>query len=786
MNVHAIDTRHLRRDTAETPEGATILPLRTWGFLRKSMPHPARRELNGVGLDPVFFEGEGVYRATLSVPSDGSVVLNLVCPRPLRLHANGVLVFDHPLTWHSFHRRLTGLVVLPVVRGELELLVEVGPRPKHPSYIDECNPSRNRAMVMRQVLERFPDRFDLCAEHCAAAGAPAVSMRFELGQFREEGVVYQHVVLQDLQPQLDLPSYLPKWSIFQPVKPAAFALRTRILPHAAREITTDRDRIEKWRRFAVPVASPSDGPPPLRGEGADDRAEPSIEIARWLELGIEGGAGAITVRMPGYESLGRQAPRQEFRELKWPGVEELLGEIPMPILPPALSRFMTLYIAAWKMLLDLVRAPDKESGAINSYISTGSGFQLYQFVWDSSFASMAASYGWRVLPAYAQLDNLYSRQFDGGYIHRDTNWEHGVPEIYEPDFSPNPPIMTIAEWQIARLSGNLDRLRKVFPVLRANHQWIWHNRRLADGTFWTTGLANGLDNSPSLGDGYPDLSAQMAHEAGVLAAMASILGLTEDAELFHRQKRETGEAVNLRLWDDTQKIYSTSLPGGGHNPNKVVTAFWPLWAGIVNSERTENLARHLMDPRSFWRHHPIPSLAADSPHFSPRGDYWMGSVWAPTNYAAIKGFDCAGRHDLAVKTTLRHLDCLADVLETTGHFWENYCSEKSVPGNSSGKSISWTALGPICLLLEVVIGLEPDALRNSVTWTLPDHDNIGVRNYPLGSNTLSLRQQITDGQLQLHVDARLPFTLEVVSKTARQSFECPAGVTTLRPVASRA
>jgi len=152
--------------------------------------------------------------------------------------------------------------------------------------------------------------------------------------------------------------------------------------------------------------------------------------------------------------------------------------------------------------------------------------------------------------------------------------------------------------------------------------------------------------------------------------------------------------------------YSTSPARGGHNPNKVVTAFWPLWAGVVPPERVAALAAHLKDPKSFWRHHPIPSLAADSPHFQPAGNYWRGSTWAPTNYAAINGFDRAGRHDLAVATALRHVQCVAEVLNETGFIWENYCSEASRQGNWAGPNYCWSALGPIALLIEVIIGIE--------------------------------------------------------------------------------
>ena len=102
----------------------------------------------------------------------------------------------------------------------------------------------------------------------------------------------------------------------------------------------------------------------------------------------------------------------------------------------------------------------------------------------------------------------------------------------------------------------------------------------------------------------------------------------------------------------------------------------------------------------------MPDGAADSPHFVPAGDYWLGSTWAPTNYAAIKGFARAGRLDVAREAALRHIECMHEVLESTGCIWENYCSERSAPGSWSGPDYCWSSLGPIALLLEVVLGLE--------------------------------------------------------------------------------
>jgi len=223
--------------------------------------------------------------------------------------------------------------------------------------------------------------------------------------------------------------------------------------------------------------------------------------------------------------------------------------------------------------------------------------------------------------------------------------------------------------------------------------------------------------------------------------------------------------MNEHLWSESMQIFSTSLPDGGHNTNKVVTAFWPLWTGLVPPERVDALAQHLLDPKSFWRHHPLPSLAADSPYFQPEGSYWLGSVWAPTTYSSIKGFARAGRFDLARKAAVRHLDVIYEVFEDTGRLWENYCSEKSARGNQSSHDYCWTALGPIALLFEVVIGIQADALNNRIVWHLPDDpDGYGVSRFPLGPATVQLRYaRYVNGDEMIHVNTDRRFTLEVIA-----------------------
>lgn len=724
----------------------------------------------------------------LNAPVAGVLVLTVESPRPLRLWVGDRLVLDEDLWWRRYERLLRAVVMVPVGQGLHRLAAEYGPRPSHPSHVDADCPSRNRQRVIAGLKERRPDRIALAGEVQAAAAPVAACLRVLPGHCVMAGVTYQHVLARLLDAprpgvpctSTDRPGGVPRLTI---------ALRSAVAPHHAREASDDAERAAGLIRFLVPVANHAEPLPTARGEdGPEDRLEPECVIVRSLDLEIAsalaehpgwdrastrvGCAEPVRTQLPVHECRGRRAPAREHRELRWPDAEGLLAQVPRPIVPAGNERLLRAHAHAWRMLLRLRRPVDTRSGLPNDYIGTAMKMFLNEmFVWDSSFTAMCTAWAWRSMPHTATLDCLYSRQMDGGYLPRETDVREGIPIVYEPDFSPNPPISVVAEWKIAALTGDTARLAAVYPVLAAQHGWIRRNRRLADGTYWTTGLANGLDNSPSLGDGYPDLTAQQAHSAEILARMAAAIGRPDEVRAWEAERQEIGAAMNARLWSDSMHFYSTSLPGGGHNPNKVATGFWPLWTGLVPPDRVEHLGRHLQDPASFWRHHPIPSLAADSPHYRASGDYWLGSTWAPTNAAAAWGFARSGRMELARKLARRHLEVLGEVRDATDALWENFAPDTSARGSWSGPDYSWTALGPTALLYEIVLGVQPDALNDCICWHLPE-PGWGLDRIPLGGATINLLHRDA-GQIRVVSDRA--FTLEVVDGAAVRRQRFPAG-----------
>ncbi len=735
--------------------------------------------------DPSGEAGELVGELTAS--EAGTLVLTVESPRPLRLHLGDRLVLDEGLWWRRYERLLRAIVVVPVAAGTHRLLAAFGPRPMWPVELDTKCPSRNREAVRSGLLQRRPDRLALAGAVQPGAAAVAASLRIVAGQCVRDGVTLQQVLARRLDAPrpgppdttFDRPGWLPR---------PALALRGAVAPFDAIEVTDETDRADGYARFLVPVANHAEPLPSARDDSAAEaRLEPECLVVRRIGLELDLAAArlpevvaphpasvpaAVRAELPVHEARGRLAPAREHRELRWPTPEALLAGVPQPVVPQGHEAIVRAHDHAWRMLLRLRRSVDPRSGLPNDYIGTSRcGFANEMFVWDSSFTAMCTAWAWRVLPATATLDCLYSRQMDGGYIHRETDTREGIPIGYEPDFSPNPPISVVAEWKLAALTGDTARLAAVQPVLAAQHGWLRRNRRLADGTYWTTGLANGLDNSPSLGDGYPDLTAQQAHAAELLGLMAGVLGRADEAAAWEVERQEIGAAMNARLWSEAMRFYSTSLPGGGHNPNKVATGFWPLWSGLVPAARVDDLARHLLDPSSFWRHHPIPSLAADSPHYRTGGDYWLGSTWAPTNAATVWGFARAGRHDLARRLARRHLDVLAEIREATDALWENFAPDASTRGSWSQADYSWTALGATALLYEAVIGVQPDALHGRIRWHLPE-PGWGLERIPLGAATVGLRR--LDGK-RIAVTTDRPFTLEIDDGTRVRSQRVAAG-----------
>lgn len=398
--------------------------------------------------------------------------------------------------------------------------------------------------------------------------------------------------------------------------------------------------------------------------------------------------------------------------------------------PDALQRDM--YDAA----LGIARSKVK-GGAHEPYFKkpfADAAFNNNIYLWDTCFIAAYAKYHQDVLPIGQALDNFYGLQDGDGWICREY-MQDGRP--FWPKHHPvaiNPPLLAFAELELYSRSGDVGRLTRVYPHLKAFFGYLVEHYRMPDGLFFFDTLGSGMDNIPRHPDGwtddgkgigdanlYPDVftyggldplwnrqgrmvdfSAQMALCANQMATIAATIGQGDDVAAYRTFHDEVAQAVNDLCWHEGDGFYY-DLGYGRQIRRKHIGMFWVMWAGIVPAQRLPRLLGHLTDPKQFWRRIPVATYPADQAAFDPAGGYWLGSVWAPTNYMIIRGLTVCGQHELSDRLARQYYWSVAEVFKQTGTFWENYAPDSLARGNQSARDFcGWTAVVPIALWHEVI------------------------------------------------------------------------------------
>lgn len=482
------------------------------------------------------------------------------------------------------------------------------------------------------------------------------------------------------------------------------------------------------------------------------------------------------------QNLFRQ---QSYETTKWMPFAAAKAMLPEPILPEH-EAWVTLYWRAWELAWTHLRQPSPASGFAANYLEAVT--DDYLFMWDSAFMSQFGVYGRRAFDFMGNLDNLYAKQHDDGFICRQIANKWGEDFFFP--FDPNatgPNILAWAEWRSYRFTGDDGRLAKVFAPLMAYHRWCRDNRTWPDGLYWATGHSSGLSNQPRVPDSsfhhrhwrWVDASMQAALNCKILAQMAALLKeeavmqeLEEEHELLVTQ-------INKHLWNESAQFYQDCDRNGRFSQVKSAAAYWGLLdAGLIPEKRLNPFLEALRENWAFKLPHRIPSQSADSEGYnSETGNYWRGGVWPCLNFMALRGLRKAGRHGLAHNIALNHLQNVADVYAQTGSFWENYAPETAAPGDPAAQdAVGMAGLTPISILLEDVIGLSVDWPQRRVFWDrrLDCKATYGVKNYPLGAaGTLSLLADAA--KLTLTTD--VPFTLTLQDANQSLQTAVPSGTT---------
>lgn len=422
------------------------------------------------------------------------------------------------------------------------------------------------------------------------------------------------------------------------------------------------------------------------------------------------------------------------------------------------------------------KTPVVESGLISPFIDTAFNGNL--FMWDSAFNVMYGRYFSHVANFQTTLDNFYARQHADGFICRElSETEAGDRFSRDDPGSTGPNILPLAEWQYYLGTGDKERLSRVFDPLCGFYKWFMDNRSWQDGSYFSCGLACGMDNQPRQAEGYDpmvshgfmswiDTSAQQYLSAELLLKMAAELGREKDVAWLAEDADRLYKIINEKMWSERDGFYYDTRRDGSHSGVKTIGAYWTLLAGLVPEERVSRFVAHLDEESEFKRAHRIPALSADNPHYDVTGGYFCGGVWPQTNYMVLLGLEKYGYADLAYEIACNHVDNVTKVFNKTSQVYENYAPESADPGNPAKAGyVGWAGLGPICVLFEYVFGIKTDALQSTVEWNVRRTERHGILRLPVGEASVDLiceaRESVND-EPSIRVLSDRPVAVKVV------------------------
>jgi hypothetical protein len=134
----------------------------------------------------------------------------------------------------------------------------------------------------------------------------------------------------------------------------------------------------------------------------------------------------------------------------------------------------------------------------------------------------------------------------------------------------------------------------------------------------------------------------------------------------------------------------------GHHDQSL---FLPLWAGIPEQERADELVRrHLMRPTRYWQSYGLAACAVNQCP-SPDASSFYETVWMPWNSLIGIGMVRYGYRELAAELVSRLMDAIVTNLKNQGSFPKHHHAKT---GQASGERNALGGLPPVELFLETL------------------------------------------------------------------------------------
>ena len=449
--------------------------------------------------------------------------------------------------------------------------------------------------------------------------------------------------------------------------------------------------------------------------------------------------------------------------------------IPTPVFD-AKPEYVDLYHTAWEQAKDHI----KEQPGLPQPRYMDEGFRDEAiWIWDSEFMVLFCKYAPHIFPGIETLDNFYYT------LHENA----GSPlSVWHPD---NPPFFAWVENDYYKFTADKAHIKELITQKRflqkhfdlfntMNHDTEFpfpisndgiRIRYKGIGYEWQS-WQSGMDNTPRK-RGMPmlwiDAISQQALSALYISRLAGIAGDTATEKDFKARYEELKAKINKYYWDETDGCYY-DIKEDDLSKTHILTpaSFWPMLAEVPSQEQAEAMVKFALQDDKLGGIVPWVTVSRDDPEFDPDGNYWKGSMWLPTAYMGIKALEKYGFFEEADRTAEAILE----------HQWQTYsgyephtiweCYNPTRPEPASKKESTrivksvkpdfcgWSALGPISLLIENVLGFyDVDGPSATVRWNLHQTCRHGIKNLTFGKITTDILYE--DGKVT--VVSNKPYTL---------------------------
>ncbi|OON29252.1 amylo-alpha-1,6-glucosidase, partial [Micromonospora sp. Rc5] len=302
------------------------------------------------------------------------------------------------------------------------------------------------------------------------------------------------------------------------------------------------------------------------------------------------------------------------------------------------------------------------------------------------------------------------------------------------------PLFVVLLDEYERWSGDESLVRELEQECRAALKWIddyadlvgngyvWYERRNTD-----TGLENQCWkdswDSISYRDGtllpFPRATCEVqgyAYDAKMRAARMAreFWGDPAYADRLEREAAQLKERFNRDWWVDDGQFYALALDPDGRRADVLSSNIGHLlWSGIVDHERAERIAEHLVGPRLFsgWG---VRTLAEGEVRYNPIG-YHNGTIWPFDNSFIAWGLRRYGFAEEAAVIANGILDAAryfdGRLPEAFGGY-QRELTKFPVEYPTACSPQAWSTGAPM-LLLRTMLGIEPHEGHLSVEPRLP-------------------------------------------------------------------